>query len=355
MDQDTFQSEVQNTKILTQKNRLLQAGGVTLDEEILYSLLVAHPGVSVNKLCTLSSLSRSKTQKSLQSLQYKGMISHSPESTHKYFATPPDVVVDMLILKKKVELEGMRACIPMLHSLKSRSDKNEDERLVEIVNGRELQRRIFLLIQANAQKELLALVSQPYVWLSENKTNNVELDKLKRGLSCRAVYDHNSLNIPDAYNHLRTYTEAGEEARIFPSVPLKLLIVDRRVAFLPLDQNNPEKAALLVNRCALLDALYELFELIWSHAAPVEFTRRGMYQVKLNNNEHPIDMQLVTLLTAGLNDKKIAKQLEISERTLRRHIKALMSELHAKTRFQAGWLLAYLESDLDSHKRNSTI
>jgi DNA-binding NarL/FixJ family response regulator len=45
---------------------------------------------------------------------------------------------------------------------------------------------------------------------------------------------------------------------------------------------------------------------------------------------------LLGLLVAGLKDETIARQLGVSLRTVQRRIAALMHELGARTRFQAG-------------------
>jgi DNA-binding NarL/FixJ family response regulator len=50
----------------------------------------------------------------------------------------------------------------------------------------------------------------------------------------------------------------------------------------------------------------------------------------------PADQALLHLLHAGLKDDAIARNLDISERTLRRRITELTTRLGASSRFQAG-------------------
>ena len=49
-----------------------------------------------------------------------------------------------------------------------------------------------------------------------------------------------------------------------------------------------------------------------------------------------VDAPLLTLLTAGLGDDAIGRQLNVSPRTVRRRVATLMDRLDARTRFQAG-------------------
>jgi DNA-binding NarL/FixJ family response regulator len=49
-----------------------------------------------------------------------------------------------------------------------------------------------------------------------------------------------------------------------------------------------------------------------------------------------LDPQLMALLSAGLKDDAIARQLHVSSRTVGRRVADLMADLGARTRFQAG-------------------
>ncbi|MGH3118350.1 MAG: response regulator transcription factor [Gaiellales bacterium] len=50
----------------------------------------------------------------------------------------------------------------------------------------------------------------------------------------------------------------------------------------------------------------------------------------------PDEQKLLMLLTVGLKDQVIARQLGIAGRTVERHVAKLMRRLNAKSRFQAG-------------------
>jgi DNA-binding NarL/FixJ family response regulator len=77
----------------------------------------------------------------------------------------------------------------------------------------------------------------------------------------------------------------------------------------------------ILQPCGLFDAYAVLFERLWERAQPVGAT------------DHDT---LVALLLSGLTDQAIARQLGVSARTAQRKIAALMQELGARTRFQAG-------------------
>jgi DNA-binding NarL/FixJ family response regulator len=91
------------------------------------------------------------------------------------------------------------------------------------------------------------------------------------------------------------------------------------------------ETATLVHRSPLCDALVELFEAGWRQATPV-------FGSKAQEKEEQPDLSETdcALLHAGLKDKSIARQLGLSERTLRRRITGLSTRLVATSRFQAG-------------------
>ncbi|MDQ3956823.1 MAG: helix-turn-helix transcriptional regulator [Actinomycetota bacterium] len=58
--------------------------------------------------------------------------------------------------------------------------------------------------------------------------------------------------------------------------------------------------------------------------------------------EKPTDEEraVASLLVTGMTDEMAARRLGLSRRTFRRRLKALMDKLGARSRFQAGFMLA---------------
>jgi DNA-binding NarL/FixJ family response regulator len=124
----------------------------------------------------------------------------------------------------------------------------------------------------------------------------------------------------------------GEEARVLPDLPFKLRIYDRKVAILPLttDERSTESVA-IIYQSSLLTGLIALFDAFWERAFPIA-GNDGDRPPELTDR----DVAVLRLMSAGLKDEAIARQLGVSTRTMRRRILHLMDLLHASTRFQAG-------------------
>ena len=50
-----------------------------------------------------------------------------------------------------------------------------------------------------------------------------------------------------------------------------------------------------------------------------------------------VDLQVLSLLIAGASDARVAKQLDVSLRTVQRRVRSLMDATRATTRIQLGW------------------
>jgi DNA-binding CsgD family transcriptional regulator len=217
-----------------------------------------------------------------------------------------------------------------------RSLRADPSLLVEVIEGAsEITRRVEELF-AGAEREVLAFDAPPYV-TPISSTSGVELPLLERGVRVRAAYAADSLAIPERAEELRRLVALGEEARVLPRVPMKMIVVDRRTALLPLTGSEEGKrtTAVYLRQSGLTDALTELFEAHWAQGTPMYATSDTT-----SPPSHPEisdeDRALLQLLNAGLKDEAISRQLDISHRTLRRRIAELTRRLGATSRFQAG-------------------
>lgn len=122
---------------------------------------------------------------------------------------------------------------------------------------------------------------------------------------------------------------------MLPEVPLKMSVVDRKAALVPLTMDAEGfEHALVLGPCTLLDALVGLFDALWSRGVPLDKALAG--DVVSEPSWPQVDRDVLMLLTSGATDDAIARQLQVSVRTVRRRIATLMTALDARTRFQAG-------------------
>ncbi|MFE6888288.1 hypothetical protein [Streptomyces sp. NPDC057694] len=208
--------------------------------------------------------------------------------------------------------------------------------LVEMLERGDAGLAAFEALQRAARDEVLIFDRPPYV--SPNRLNTVQLEMMRdRRVQYRTVYAHAALATEEGEKSVRAALGAGEQARTTDRLPMKLVLVDRRVAMIPLEREEQSlHTAVLVRPCALLEALIELFESVWARALPLTLTGTLTARPAVSAQ----DEQLVRLLVSGLTDAAIARALGCAARTVQRRIARLMEASGSINRLQLGIHLA---------------
>ena len=149
---------------------------------------------------------------------------------------------------------------------------------------------------------------------------------VRNGRRSRAIYPLRVLS--DAPEVLRARSRAGEQIRLVPTVPTRLLVVGTDHALVP-ELGYDGHRRLVVRQPGLVAPLIMLFELLWASAVAVPDFDRGQSRPDLRT-------MLLQQLARGESDERIARTLGVSLRTVRRRIASLLIELGVDTRFQAG-------------------
>lgn len=336
-EQPTSDIEAQSLSIL----------GIGESEERVYRWLLAHAGATADDLARALSITQRKSRQLLDVIEAKGLATHSPERPRRYLPSAPDIALGALFHQQQKVLLGTQHTIQKLQEQANSVQRgDEQEQMVELITSSESERQILEQMELTAEHEFITLMRTPmritqYDVPAEQYDNRTQRAAQARGVRYRSVIDSELLGISGYLQGVRADMKAGEEVRVTPNLPLKLVLADRRLALIPLNLGKLNSPALLVRSSTLLDALYELFEMFWERAAPISFSQAGELQLCTSESELSEEVKgLISLLAAGLNDKTIAYDLNISKRTFERRIAELMRILNARTRFQIGWLAA---------------
>ncbi|GAA0586779.1 helix-turn-helix transcriptional regulator [Kribbella sandramycini] len=301
---------------------MLEPLGVTTPDEHAYRVLLTAPGSGVPELAVLLNRTEADVAETVGRLETLGLLTRAAE---RLLPTRPDVAVDTLVAVRRAEHDRVRAEAREMMSALREQELHQPENLVEVVVGQESIAARFAQLLNGTHKELLVLDRPPYAAVTEDSDTRVR-GLLREGVTVRGIYSPDSFERPGGLDEAYSAADAGETSRTHPTVPMKLAVFDRQAALLPLSVDALVDSALVVHPCSLLNALVEMFTLLWEQAVPV---------VPAEAPE-PLDSRLLTLLSAGLKDDAIARQLNLSSRTVGRRVAELMDTLGARTRFQAG-------------------
>jgi DNA-binding CsgD family transcriptional regulator len=202
--------------------------------------------------------------------------------------------------------------------------------IVEVVTTREATVQRLAQLQRSARYQVCAFDRPPYI--DGLGTNDIESELLPMGVRYRCVYDRSGLDMPGRLGAVRDLVENGEQARVAVGVPVKMFIADDRLGLISLERSATSDSALIIHQSSLLDTLIALFEAVWTDAVPIRFGTVGAADSPRNAHYGT----LLGLLATGLTDEAIARHMGWHPRTAQRHVRELMAELGAQTRFQAG-------------------
>ncbi|GCD93041.1 helix-turn-helix domain-containing protein [Embleya hyalina] len=200
--------------------------------------------------------------------------------------------------------------------------------MIEVLTGARIKERI-RLSEHTATTEVLRFDSPPYH--TGGVSNEVEERNLEHGVAYRIVYSKSAVQNAHYYEcNIKPCIAAGEQARVLPTVPVKLTIFDRRLALVSMSfvEADINDSLLIVRASSLLTALIGLFESSWRAAFPLHLGGRVPPALR------PIHRRILELLGSGLTDEAIAELLGISRRTLSRNLEHLNSSAGSTTRFQ---------------------
>ena len=304
---------------------MLESLGVEPSDEEAYRALLSAPGCELGQLAERLGRDEQELAGTVGWLEKLGLLTTTSDDPIRLIPTRPDVAVDALVAVRRAELDRVRAEARVLLSELSTQERYRPENLVEVLVGQEAIAARFAQLLTGTREELLVIDRPPYASKTGESEPRVR-GLLSDGVVVQGIYSPDSLGVPGAVDQAYSAADAGEISRIHPQPPMKLAVFDQKAALLPLVVDQLVDSALVVHPCALLDALTQMFWLLWDQAVPVVPSPKA----------DPTDARLMTLLAAGFKDDAIARQLALSSRTVGRRVAELMETLGARTRFQAG-------------------
>lgn len=256
----------------------------------------------------------------------------------RFTAVPPSVAMGGAVSAQESAAAQARSELDRLEEMyRTVSMEGGADDIVQVVRGADTVAEWFTRVQAGAVHEVCAFVQYP-VAVTAADENDIEDELVARGVRYRVLLERSMLEAyPAGLDAFAASLAAGEEARAVDALPLRMIIVDRQLAFLPVlsDRERAFAAALIVRPSALLTGLIALFDTVWSTATPVVLDA-GSADPAVGVVDDT-DARLLSFLLAGQTDEAAASHLGVSLRTVQRRVRELMDRAGVRTRVQLGW------------------
>lgn len=317
---------------------VLTSVGLSVGADLIYRCLVMTGPRNVGDLIRLLGLPSRQVRLSLDELADVGAVvpatGRSGRTARTWSATRPETVAARV---RRIRHEAARTQHRIRQQLVGLSELGVSltSNNVRIFGGcTSAQSRVSELAAAERYEHLVMNPDLSFSAAAVRSVSPVHQQMLDRHV---AIKELSVPMPPEATNDDLTseLLAAGAQFRELPSVPAKIMIIDRRAAVVRLDPADPRSGLVETADRSTVHGLIDLFFRQWElgndyrgRARPVELTAR----------EHAI----VRLLGAGRTDAETAAELGISVRTVAYAIHDLMERYDVRNRFQLGIALGPL-------------
>jgi DNA-binding CsgD family transcriptional regulator len=309
--------------------------GLSAQHETLYRAMLQRPDLNVAGLAELLAVSPDQVREALDALADLALIRLDPQGSHVRVVRPQAGLMALLanveaeVAVRQRQVEATRAAIAAIATAHDHHSQAAEGRSLEGIDS--VRERLTELAQT-ARTECLSFTTgsaqSPDSMEAEGPLNRLALE---RGVHIRNVYQDSLRNDPATLAHARWMASLGSQSRTTPTLPMRMVIVDRATALVPIDPRNPQQGALELRSPGVVAGLVALFEQVWRIATPF-----GEHATPDEQGLTTQERELLRLLAAGHTDESASRKLAISSRSVQRMMTTLTERLGAASRFQAG-------------------
>jgi DNA-binding CsgD family transcriptional regulator/DNA-binding MarR family transcriptional regulator len=312
----------------------------SLDLAHAYATLLERPDLTLREFALVLDCDDNTARALLNRLAEMSLLQRREnETANAFVAVSPVVAMHELIAREHRALaerqeflrESYHTLSQLLPGYVGQENATARPQITEVIRDLPSVRRRLEELALGARSEVLSLSPIPAnPSATRAASRSLDLDTLNRGIQMRTIYPDIAVYDTGALAYAEELTAAGGEIRIARELPLRLLIVDRRTALVPMNPDDSTEGCLVIYHLGTVVALTALFESCWQASWPLtgDQDEAGSCSV--------MERAVLTLLACGTKDEAVARQLSLSVRTLRRCIADLMIRAGATSRFELG-------------------
>ncbi|MFD5099099.1 helix-turn-helix domain-containing protein [Streptomyces albidochromogenes] len=317
---------------------MLELLGLDTPTEAVYRAMLERPQDDVTALARHVDLAEDAVRAAWDRLTELSLVQPSAGSAQPPRAVSPELGLDYLLARRQAEFALQRQRIAAARTAASQLISEYADRrpasgpvsMEHLADVAQIRARLAVLTD-NVRQEVMAFAPGG-AQTEENMASARPLNErlLGRGVAMRTIYLESVRNCAASVAHANWLTAMGGQVRTAGELPLRMTLLDRATAVIPLNSEDSSEGAVVITGKGTLTALCTLFETVWENASPLGVKPRR--DAELDRQE----AAALRLLAEGHTDEGIAKRLGVSHRTARRIATGLMDRLGARSRFEAG-------------------
>ncbi|MFG2992342.1 LuxR family transcriptional regulator [Streptomyces sp. NPDC048257] len=272
-----------------------------------------------------------------------GLVRRLPDGT--FAAIPPRLAanahmdrLERAIEEKRNALTAVRTSISRAQEVYLDSYRSGDAHAVRTVHGVGTINATISAAVRSCQQELLTAQpdgARPQEVLDAALPN--DLAALQRGVRQRTVYQHTVRSHPPTLAYVEQISRAGGEVRTLDEVFDRLIVCDRKIAFVPDPGTKRSEVALAIEHPAVVRYLVGIFDHAWQRASPLRDVPGGRLPAALTDD---IRRTILRHMVNGHTDEAIATRLGMSTRSVAHHMRWAADLFGSRSRAQLAYLIA---------------
>jgi sugar-specific transcriptional regulator TrmB len=243
--------------------------GLTGYEASAYLALTKRGRATGAEVARLASLPRQRIYDVLDGLVTRGLASVEPGRPARYQAVAPEEAVGSLLAAQRAELERLereaaQAVARLTPAYRAGREENDPLDYIEVLREPAAIGKRFSELEAAVEREILVFTRPPYA--IEPADNVAGLELLARGVEARSVYERSLYDDEAQVAAVRHFVERGEQARVVDELPLKLVLIDERIALFTMEDpvaGIPGLTIMIVEHPSFARMLKFAFERVW--------------------------------------------------------------------------------------------
>jgi len=321
---------------------MLESLGLTTDAELLYQKLLHHPNQPVEDIATELEITKDACQTALDLLIELGMVQSQDGSV---VPISPDITTTILLMRQEDAISDLQnrhsqsqKAVKSFLLANKQANRSDGSNCEQVVGMEEIRNRIAQL-SAEARQRIYTFVPGDTQTPSAIKASQAPtLASLKRGVESKSIYLTSAPRNRLMLSHIEWLSSHGAKVRTTPFLPIRMIIIDDKVAVLPSNLDSALAAITVEKSEGVVRALVGLFDKFWEDATPFgdPFPHEVLDETSVG---------VLKLLARGRTDNQISQEMHMSLKSVRRVIDDLEIVLSANNRFtlglaaaKAGWI-----------------
>jgi sugar-specific transcriptional regulator TrmB len=254
--------------------------GLTSYEARAYVALTSRGRATAAEIARLAGLPRQRIYDVVETLVGRGFAVARPGRPLLYSAVAPNEALARLLDERRSQLGQLErdtqdAIDRLTPRFSAGRDATDPLDFIEVLREPGTIAVRFAELQASVETEILVFTKPPY---ATPPAENVEGLRLLENKTARSIYERSIFEHAEHVAAVRRFIANGEQARVVDRLPLKLAVIDERVAVFQMQDpiaGGEGLTIMVVEHPSLAELLKIAFEAVWVTATDFEEAALG--------------------------------------------------------------------------------